>query len=157
MRALWWLTKDGDRECLALYERHYSAYRYADQRERVLFVGPGEKWVFRTADAGAFWVWRNFIDDCIDERTGERQEGINCAAFRNESPYRSSDLIRQADSIADCLWPDRRHYTYVDQKKVASSNPGYCFLVAGWRRCGMTKSGLLILERRTDSAASGKD
>jgi hypothetical protein len=30
---------------------------------------------------------------------------------------------------------------------VRSTNPGFCFLVAGWRRCGRTKGGLLILER----------
>lgn len=50
---LWWLTKDGDRDCLALYERHYSAYRYADGRRRKLFVGPGEKLVLRTLQGNA--------------------------------------------------------------------------------------------------------
>jgi hypothetical protein len=138
--ADWWLTKDGDADCLALYERHYSAYRYADGRVRKLFVGPGEKVVLRTKSADAVWVWRNFIDD-------SGQQGINCAVFRNEGRLRSSDLIRQADAIADCLWPDSRHYTYVNTAKVASTNPGFCFLKAGWRRCGMTKSGLLILEK----------
>jgi hypothetical protein len=144
---LWWLTKDGDRTCLEMYERHYSARGYRDGRRRVQFVGPGEKWVFRTFTGDAFFVWRKFIDDCIDERTGERQQGVNCAAFRNESPARSSDLIRQADAIADVLWPDCRHYTYVDAAKIRSRNPGYCFLRAGWRRCGVTKSGLLVFER----------
>ena len=144
---LWWLTKDGDRACMELYERHYSAYRYRDGRTRRTFCGPGESVVLRTFDGAAFFVWRKFRDDCIDQRTGERQEGINCAAFRNEGAYRSSELIRQADAIADCLWPDRRHYTYVNAQKVRSANPGYCFRVAGWRRCGRTKGGLLILER----------
>jgi hypothetical protein len=137
---LWWLTKDGDKDCLELYERHYSAYRYADGRKRKLFVGPGEKVVLRTVEGNACFVWRKFIDD-------SGQKGVNCAVFRNESPYLSSELIRQADSIADCLWPDCRHYTFVDTTKIRSSNAGYCFLVAGWRKCGTTKSGLLILER----------
>ena len=144
---VWWLTKDVDRDCLEIYERHYSAHRYADGRERVLFAGPGEKIVLRTERADAVWVWRRFIDACIDHRTGQPQAGINCAVFRNESPHRSSDLIRQADAIADCLWPDSRHYTYVSAEKVRSSNPGFCFLKAGWKRCGRTKSGLIILER----------
>jgi hypothetical protein len=147
MLPVWWLTKDGDLDCLEMYERHYSAYRYADQRERRQFVGPGEKWVFRTERAEAVWVWRRFIDDCIDQRTGDRQQGVNCAVFRNESAHRSSDLIRQADAIADALWPDSRHYTYVDPQKIASTNPGYCFLRAGWQRAGRTQSGLLVLER----------
>ncbi|WP_156173860.1 hypothetical protein [Cupriavidus basilensis] len=139
---LWWLTKDGDRDCLELYERHYSAYRYADGRQRKLFVGPGEKVVLRTERGDACFVWRNFIDD-------SGQTGINCAVFRNESAHQSSGLIRQADAIADCLWPNCRHYTYVNAKAVRSSNPGFCFIAAGWRRCGMTKSGLLVLERAT--------
>ncbi len=147
MQPDWWITKDGDLDCLAMYERHYSAYRYADLRARKLFVGPGTKFVFRTRAADAVFVWREFIDDCIDQRTGLPQDGINCAVFRNESSARSSDLIRQADAIADCIWPDRRHYTYVDREKVASTNPGFCFLAAGWKRAGFTKSGLLVLDR----------
>lgn len=138
---LWWLTKDGDLDCLALYERHYSCYRYTDGRKRKLFVGPGEKVVLRTAAADALFVWRAFIDD-------SGQDGINCAVFRNEGPQRSSALIQQADCIADALWPDRRHYTFVRAEAVASKNPGYCFLMAGWKRCGYTKGGLLILERQ---------
>lgn len=134
------MTKDGDLDCLDIYERHYSAYRYADGRSRKLFVGPGDKLVLRTERGDACFVWRRFIDD-------SGQHGVNCAVFRNESEHLSSTLIRQADAIADATWTDRRHYTYVRREAVASSNPGYCFLVAGWRRCGVTGSGLLILER----------
>lgn len=140
MPRLWWLTKDGDLDCLALYERHYSCYHYADGRKRTLFVGPGEKVVLRTERADALFVWRNFIDD-------SGQTGINCAVFRNEGKYQSSALIQQADQIADCLWPDSRHYTYVRAEAIRSTNPGFCFIKAGWRRCGMTKGGLHILER----------
>lgn len=137
---LWYLTKDGDRSCLALYERHYSCYQYRDGRKRTLFAGPGEKIVLRTGDGDAMFVWRNFID-----ASGE--EGVNCAVFRNESPHLSSELIQQADAIADFVWPGERHYTYVNQKAVRSRNPGFCFVAAGWRRCGRTKGGLLVLER----------
>jgi len=141
MKPLWWLTKDGDRSCLQMYERHYSAYRYRDGRKRKLFVGPGEKVVLRTASADAFFVWRKFIDD-------SGQQGINCAAFRNESEHRSSELIRQADLVADCLWPGQRHYTFVNPKAVRSKNPGFCFIAAGWVRLSKrTKSELMILER----------
>ncbi len=143
----WWLTKDGDADCLELYERHYSALQYKDGRVRNRFAGPGEKIVLRTERGDAMFVWRKFIDDCIDQRTGERQAGINCAVFRNESAHQSSELIRQADEIADCIWPDCRHYTYVCATKVRSSNPGFCFLAAGWRRCGFSKGGLIVLER----------
>lgn len=140
MEPLWWLTKDGDKTCLALYERHYSAYRYRDGRKRSQFVGPGQTIVLRTAAGDALFVWRKFIDD-------SGQQGVNCAVFRNESPRKSSELIRQADAIADCAWPGERHYTYVNPQAVRSCNPGFCFIMAGWRKCGRTKSGLLILER----------
>ena len=140
MEPLWWLTKDGDSKCLEMYERHYSAYHYKDGRVRKLFVGPGEKLVLRTLNGDAFFVWRKFID-----RSG--QVGVNCAAFRNESKHQSSELIRQADAIANCIWPDCRHYTYINAQKIKSPNPGFCFLKAGWQRCGSTKSGLLVLDR----------
>ena len=139
IEPLWYLTKDGDASCLALYERHYSAYQYKDGRKRKLFTGPGEKIVLRTADGDAMFVWRKFID-------ASGQQGINCAVFRNESPHLSSDLIRQADAIAYFYWPGERHYTFVNAGSVRSKNPGFCFLRAGWRRCGMTKGGLLIFE-----------
>jgi len=141
------MTKDGDASCLALYERHYSCTKYADGRKRKLFVGPGEKLVLRTKEADAVFVWRKFIDDCIDLRTGEKQSGVNCAVFRNESTILSSELIRQADEIADAVWPNCRHYTYVNCEKIASRNPGFCFMAAGWKKCGTTKSGLIVLEK----------
>lgn len=138
---LWWVTKDGDAACLALYNRHYSAYRYADGRERKLFCGPGEKLVLRTWGGDACFVWRKFKDD-------SGQTGINSEVFRNESAHLSSRLIRQADAIADRIWPGERHYTYVNEERVRSKNPGCCFRVAGWRRCGVTKvRKLLIFER----------
>lgn len=147
MSPIWWITKDGDKDCIALYERHYSAYQYKDGRKRKLFVGPGEKIVLRTKAGDAMFVWRRFID-------GSGECGINCAVFRNESHYRSSDLIRQADTIADALWTCCRHYTYVNPRKIASNNPGFCFIAAGWRRLKRrTQSGLIILERiRSETA-----
>ena len=108
------------------------------------FVGPGENIVLRTADCDAMFVWRKYIDDTIP-----KQEGVECAVFRNEAPhrYKSSELVRQADAVADLCWPSERHYTKVNKSAVRSTNPGACFRLAGWRRCGYTKGGLLILER----------
>ncbi|OGT54436.1 MAG: hypothetical protein A3E01_03000 [Gammaproteobacteria bacterium RIFCSPHIGHO2_12_FULL_63_22] len=82
------------------------------------------------------------------------RQGINCAAFRNEGAGRSSDLIRAADRLAFARWPGERHYTYVNAAKVRSSNPGFCFLMAGWRRCGRTRGGLHILELRPEWVAA---
>jgi len=143
----WWITKDGDEIFKEFYDRHYSRIFYKDGRNPKLFIGPGFKIVLRTLSCDAIWAWRKFKDACIDERTGKPQAGINNSIFRNESTIKSSELIRQADAIADFIWPGERHYTYVDAEKVRSVNPGYCYIIAGWKRCGMTKSGKLILEK----------
>jgi hypothetical protein len=135
----WHAHKDGIKEGLALYERHYSAYQYKDGRERKLFCGPGEKMILITKNKDALFVWRKFID-----KSG--QKGVNCAVFRNEGRIRSSILIMEAMAIAWRRWPGERLYTYVNSRKIRSSNPGYCFLVAGWKKCGLTKGGLIILE-----------
>lgn len=137
----WMPVKDGDDHARSVFDRHYSRHRYADGRDPKLFVGPGEKFVLVTPCRRALFVWRKFI-------SGDAQEGINCAIFRNEGAGLSSELIRAADALADERWPGQRHYTYVNPRKVQSSNPGFCFLKAGWRRYGITKHNkLLILER----------
>ena len=137
---LWWITNDGDARATELYERHYSKYHYKDGRKPKKIVGPGEYIMLRTWECDALLVWRNFKDD-------SGQQGINCAIFRNESKYKSSELIRQADAIADFCWPGERHYTYVNASKIKSSNPGYCFKLAGWTTRGRTKGGLVVLEK----------
>jgi hypothetical protein len=137
----WLEVKDGNDTARHIFDGHYSRYHYADGRRPLLFVGPGEKLVLVSPDALALFVWRKFI-------SRDAQTGVNCAVFRNESPRLSSDLILSAERIAWGRWPGDRLYTYVDSKKVRSANPGYCFQVAGWRRCGTTKHrGLLILEK----------
>jgi len=140
MTPLWIIAQDGEPELKALYDRHYSARHYKDGRRCTRFAGPGETIVLTTPRRDALWVWRRFRD-------ASGQIGINCSVFRNESGIRSSDLIREADAVADFCWPGERHYTYVSPSAVRSKNPGYCYLCAGWVRCGYTKAGLHILER----------
>lgn len=136
----WRLARDGDAIGYELYQRHYSAPRYRTQRQ-ALFVGPGEKLVLISHDDQALFVWRRFID-------ASGQVGVNCSVFRNEGPTLSSLLIADAETFAWMRWPGERLYTYVNAGKVRSSNPGCCFKKAGWTTCGMTKGGLLVLERR---------
>lgn len=144
----WFSVKDGDPAAYALMRRHYSFQPYQDgrrqnlfNRNRYLFVGPGEKMVLMTNDYKALFVWRKFID-----KSG--QEGVNCAVFRNEGPHLSSELILEAEQLAWHRWPGERLYTYVDASQVKSANPGYCFKKACWRSCGKSqKRGLHILEK----------
>jgi hypothetical protein len=136
----WIPVRDGDARARALYLRHYSARHYRDGRRPKLFVGPGEKMVLLTPMCDALFVWRKFISD-------DGQRGINCAIFRNEGDVLSSELIHEACDLAWQRWPGERLYTYVNDGKIKSANPGYCFKRAGWRACGRNKSGkLTILE-----------
>lgn len=134
----WVQVRDGDASCRALFDRHYSRRRYRDGRKSKLFVGPGEKMVLITPCARALFVWRKF-------ESNDHQQGINCAIFRNEGAGLSSALIMVAMDMAWNRWPGERLYTYVNQRKVTSSNPGFCFLMAGWRKCGITKRNRLIV------------
>lgn len=145
----WWYEfRDGDALCRAIYDRHYSRYRYADGRQPKLFVGPGEKCVMMTAAGDALWVWRKFHD-------ASGQAGVNCSVFRNEGATLSSALILDAEAVAWRRWPGHRLYTYVNPRLIRSTNPGACYRAAGWRRCGVTKRRqLVILEKRPCTAIS---
>lgn len=145
----WLSVKDGDPRAFSLFSRHYSYHTYRDgrrnlhgYRNRFLIMGPGEKLVLLGVDGRALFGWR---------RGSDASQGVcvSCTVFRNESDRLSSDLIREATDLAWQRWPGERLVTYVDPRAVQSSNPGYCFLKAGWRKCGITKhNALLILERR---------
>lgn len=140
---IWIPVRDGDARARSIYDRHYSRYHYKDGRKPKLFVGPGEKMVLITPDVDALFIWRKFKSD-------DGQQGINCAAFRNESTQLSSFLILEAEKMAMIRWPGTRFYTYVAPNKIRSVNPGACFKKAGWRTCGITKvNRLVILEKQT--------
>ena len=125
----WVEVKDGNDTARALFDQHYSRYRYADGRRPLLFVGPGEKMVLLWPDARAVFVWRKFKSADL-----AGQEGVNCAIFRNEGAGIASDLIRAAHTAAWERWPGARFYTYVNPRRVQRKRqPGRCFLKAGWR------------------------
>lgn len=128
----WRETKDGDPDARALFHRHYSHKPYKDGRTPKLFVGPGFKLVLLSTCKNAMFVWRKF-------KSGDGQQGINCAVFRNEGAGRSSTLLLEAMLIAWRRWPGERFYTYVKASAVRSANPGYCFKVCGWKFIGRTK------------------
>jgi len=136
----WCICRDGNHHCLAMSRRHYSARNYRQERQP-LFAGPGRKVVLLSEDCTALFVWRKFIDGCQPAQTG-----INCAIFRNEGDTLSSLLIREAVQIVWEKWGHERLYTLVNAARVRSTNPGFCFLSAGWAKCGVSKTGKIILE-----------
>lgn len=73
-------------------------------------------------DVKARYVWRNML-------------------FRNLGAGLSSDLILEATEMTYREWvvrygemPAERLRTEVDVKRVRSSNPGFCYMKAGWER-----------------------
>lgn len=139
--ATWLQVWDGNPTAAALYDRHYS--RNPASRGDPRIAGPGEKLVLLTPCARALFVWRDFQSKDPTANPGD----INCSIFRNEGAGLASALIRAAMDLAWEKWGPQRLYTYVNPRRVRSTNPGYCFLQAGWRKCGVTKTRrLLILE-----------
>lgn len=151
----WVVVKDGDLRAWSLYARHYSYRRYLGSRRKTRFVGPGEKIVLLADDERALFVWRKFLSK-------DGQVGVNCAVFRNEGGHLSSSLILEAEGYAWERWSGERLYTYVDPRRVSSSNPGFCFKQAGWslvrdeqgKPVRTKKKKLLILEKLPSVQAS---
>jgi len=142
----WLVSADANPAARALYRRHYSSRRYRDGRRPAKFVGPGSYLVLLTPEEDALFVWRRFISQDL-----VHGQGVNCAVFRNEGCRRSSDLIRAAVEWAWQKWPGQRLYTYVNPRRIRSTNPGWCFVCAGWRKCGSTQGGLVVLELTTEN------
>lgn len=142
----WIEVRDGNDTARALFDRHYSRYFYADGRKPKIFVGPGEKMVLLTPDAGALCVWRKFISK-------DGQKGVNCAVYRREVGDLASKLLGDAREIAWQRWPGERLFTYIDPREVRptmrAGRPtwGHCFYQDGWKFAGLTKKRLHILER----------
>lgn len=139
----WYSIKDCDPRGLALYLRHYSHISKPGRvrRGHTGFAGMGQKTVLLTTDGQALFVWRYQIGRM------DGQLGVECSIFRNEGDILSSCLIREAMDIAWRRWPTARLFTFVNASMIRSTNPGYCFQMAGWKLAGKSKSrGLLIFE-----------
>ncbi len=130
-------TTHFDPEMSMLADRHYSR-RTPGARQ---FCYSGRKLVLRDALAQVLFVWM-FPNPALRM---DAQTGYNCAIFRNESNRRSSDIILEAERWAVQKWGTNRAYTFIDPKKIKSSNPGYCFKMAGWKQDGFTKGAKVIL------------
>jgi len=130
-------TTHFDPEMAMLADRHYSR-RTVGARQ---FCYSGRKLVLRDTPGTILFVWM-WPDDTMRM---DGQTGYNCAMFRNESGRRSSEIILEAEQHATTKWGPGRFYTYVDARKVASANPGYCFKVAGWKFDRLSANGKHLL------------
>jgi hypothetical protein len=140
----WFAVKDTYPPLVDLYRRHYSSQKKAAWIYRTYGIsGNGESLSLATVqgDAGFCWTKQKKRDD--------KQEGVNCSFFRNESGELSSSLILEAEEMALNKWSDtQRFFTYIDPRKVRRKrDPGRCFIRAGWNKAGQSKDGKLIFEK----------
>jgi hypothetical protein len=148
----WLAVKRTDHRAFGLYREHYSAKKNLPYRRagNTNVTGSGETMTLLSQDGAALFVW---IHNTVERM--DKQEGPNCAVFRNDgrgaARVLSSELIREATALAWGRWPGMRLWTYVDPAEVRSvqvmdKEPGQCFLAAGWRKCGVSAEGKVILE-----------
>jgi len=130
-------TTHMDWDMSRLADRHYSR-RTPRARQ---FAYSGRKLVLRDSLGEVLWVW--VYPDASLRMDG--QTGYNNAIFRNESLRLSSEIILEAEQHAINYWGPNRMFTYIDGRKVRSSNPGYCYLMAGWHPHGKSKTGKRLL------------
>ena len=125
-------TRRNDIEARIMADAHYSR-KTVGARD---FIGPGKTIILRDPEGTWLFAWRN----AQFRRDG--QTGWECCIFRNTGPRLSSEIILECEQRVT-----GRMFTYVNPSKVRSTNPGYCFLQAGWKRAGMSKGGLVLLDK----------
>jgi len=128
-----------DPRAAKLADGHYSRRTVGSPQ----FMPPGQTLILMTEDESAVWGWwRPHPSSGIV--TWNKLDGWTCTIFRNTGHWLSSELVIYAeralvDSGLGC-GPDGL-ITYVWDRKVASTNPGYCYKLAGWRRRGRSADG----------------
>jgi hypothetical protein len=129
-----WTVRDRfDPAAAALADRHYS--REVPGSPQV--GGPGYLLVLVTPCERAVWITKRHSPDTDAPRVvadGLPPDTYRCALFRNEGAGLASGLIREAVALTERRWgPAPLWATYIDRDAVRSSNPGYCFKLAGWQ------------------------
>lgn len=95
----------------------------------------------------------------LDPGGGER---FRCSIFRNETPWLSSYLVREATTITQVRWARRFGWdgdlpltTEVDPAKTRRKrDPGRCFRKAGWWVIDNDRRGLVVLQAPFTSEAA---
>ncbi|HXS30059.1 MAG TPA: hypothetical protein VN755_04410 [Steroidobacteraceae bacterium] len=147
----WKRTIKFDPDAAALADRHYSRRKVGSPQ----FMPPGQTIVLITAPKNAlFGWWRPHPLSGLEAMN--KLDGWTCTIFRNEGAIRSSALIIDAElAIAeaghDC--GPSGMLTYVWDRKIVSTNPGFCFKSAGWERAGRSADGRKTLLQKSYTEA----
>ena len=126
----WTLSHKYDRLGASLADKHYSRRKVGSPQ----FMPPGET-VVLVAPGAVFGWWRPHPRSGLQAMNG--RDGWTCTIFHRESGPLASEMILLAELQlkGKTCGPDGL-MTYVAEKKIQSPNPGYCFLMAGYRRIG---------------------
>jgi hypothetical protein len=140
----WHLSHQYDKRAVPLADRHYSRSRVGTTH----FAPPGRMLVLLTKQADALWITSWPYPEML--RRDWFPTAWMCTLFRNEGPCLSSELIREA--VAATRWyfgnpPPDGMVTIIDQRKIKSVNPGYCYKQAGFVHAGYTKKAHLVIVR----------
>ena len=153
MSSTWHRVTKFNADSAALADRHYSRRKIGSPQ----FMPPGQTVILMTAAADAvFGWWRPDPTSGIKQMNG--LDGWTCTIFCNESlAWRSSRMILAAErfllDLGVTVGPDG-FITYVWDRKVASTNPGYCFKQAGWKVTGRSADGKkTLLQKAVETAA----
>ena len=115
----------------SLAERHYTFVPVKSRKMGREVGPPGQKIVLRIAEKGVWGSHRPAPWAGV-----KRLDGFNgpvCFIFRNEGTgIKSSSLIQEAVAYTISHWGLSEFMTYVGVEHIASSNPGYCFIKAGF-------------------------
>lgn len=176
----WLLSSSSDRRALAVVDGLGKFKRYGPHYSRrtpgsKTFTGVGQEIVLVTDNGRAVWaVVRQKTPSKVGSggsrgRVGEADRKSvfvwRNMMFCNRYGGIASELIREATERTYEEWikrygalPEERLRTEVDLKKVKSSEPGRCYVLAGWEK-GPIKRGKLFLfaplradQHRTEAA-----
>lgn len=138
----WELSHRADPKAVAIADRHYSRQKPGTPQ----FVPPGRCMVLyaETETGKAVWVTSWPFAEYVKHAWAGAWV---CSIFRNEGAAgrgEASGLILEALAATRAFFgdpPELGLITFVDPRKVASANPGYCFKMAGGRLVGAAKDG----------------
>lgn len=129
----WTLSHKYDKHGARLADGHYSRRKVGSPQ----FMPPGETIVL-IAPGAVFGWWRPHPRSGLKAMNG--YDGWTCSIFRRISGPLASDMILAAELA---LEPEQAApcgpsglLTYVAEGKIRSTNPGYCFQMAGYRYIG---------------------
>ena len=126
----WQLSHRFDRRALPIADSHYNRQKIGSPQ----FVPPGRCLVLLTRNEDALWVTSWPFPEFV--RHAWPGAWIN-SLFCNRGPLLSSELILEALAVTRWLYgapPPLGLITFVDSTKIKSTNPGFCYLQAGFRK-----------------------